>query len=727
MPLLLTLIEPVVVEPFPAQNQTAETLLYVLAFGLLMPAATFVALRVEAGVRDRAAFERLAAALLGSLAVAVLLIRLATEAGAGRLVSTALAGLGWLVLVLLVMRRGRLPALQPAKAWTVALALVLLSLATVVTWQPVSVTALIVALVAGLVLVRPLTSQAGGLPLPRAARIGVDLLVVALVALAVPDTMIVYPEAAASKGLAAFDTDVIQFHQNLFLGAAAQVLEGQAMLAGTVSQYGVASIYLIAGFFKLVPAGHGTLGLLDGTLTGLSFAAGYVTLRFAGVGRGVSALTLLVAVICLAWGARYPEGALLQHGAIRFALPLVLIPLAVAGQRWPRHGTWLKGASLAVLGLSSIWALEAFLYVAVTWAAIVLLAVRLADRQQRLQLLARECGLAVAAILAFHLAFALVTLAAAGSWPDWGGYLTYLREFLGGDIGDLTYDVVPFSPGLALAFAYLASAAGVIALAWRGDLRRRPAALFALAGLTAYGVILFSYFDNRSIGHVLPYVSLPAVLLGGLWMGLALERGSGFGVYARRALAVCATAGAAVMIGVAWPTAGERAGDSALAVVLPGGDSLRERYQRLKDLPPLVPGAAEGERLIDRHIPGEDAVPVITEADLDVNILIRAGRANALGITDAKEASWVPGPHLPVVSEHVARLDPGQRILLDAEALRAWKMIERDPGVDDLDVVAATGMQFIQVHALKELGARFGLREVARGEEGLRVAELVPR
>ena len=37
-----------------------------------------------------------------------------------------------------------------------------------------------------------------------------------------------------------------------------------------------------------------------------------------------------------------------------------------------------------------------------------------------------------------------------------------------------------------------------------------------------------------------------------------------------------------------------------------------------------------------------------TRYDLDLNILVRADRANRLGIADANGESWVPGPHAPV-------------------------------------------------------------------------------
>ena len=713
--------------PFPEQNQSAETLIYVLVFAVLLPASVWGAFRFERRVSTGSGLEVGAAVLLAALALGVIAIRLLVSAGAARPLVTLLAGLAWIGVAGGVFLRPGSLRVGPRLAWLGALALTLGAAATVVDWGSISRAALLVALLAALVVAQgPGTARLGLRPLPRGLGIALDLAALVLVALAVPDTMIVHPEAALTDARAAFDTEVTQFHQNLFLGAATQVLDGQGILVGTVSQYGVASIYLIAGFFELAPIGYGTLGILDGSLTGLCFAAGYLTLRLAGLGRALSFLTLLVAVIALAWGSTYPEGALLQHGAIRFGMPMALIPLAVAAFRWPRREAAFKVAGLAVVGLSSIWALESFLYVIGTWAGVALVSLAWVEPGGRLRRLVRETLLALAAIAVFHVAFALLTLAAFGLLPDWGAYATYLREFLGGDIGDLTYDVVPFSPGLAVGFAYLASAAGTITLAIRGGQGVRRPTLVALAGLTAYGIVLFSYFDNRSIGHVLSYVCLPAVLLAGLWLALALERPSGFGAFARRAIGAVAVVGAAVLVAAAWPTARDRAPDSALAVALPGGPTPQERWHRLENLPPLFPGAAEGRRLLERHFPGDEPVPVVTVPDLDLNVLVGSGRSNALGITDSKEASWVPGPHLDVVAGRAAELEPGRLMLVDSAALDAWGRLRRDPGATDVEVASATGLSYIGVVALREIAGRFRLVPVERGEGGLAVVRLEP-
>ena len=94
-------------------------------------------------------------------------------------------------------------------------------------------------------------------------------------------------------------------------------------------------------------------------------------------------------------------------------------------------------------------------------------------------------------------------------------YISYLRDFLVGKVGDLTYD---FEPGHRVA--------GRLRLPDLGDRdalaiwRRRDwfdanrVAFIALAGLSLYGLIQFSYFDNRSLATILPFLCFPAASLG---------------------------------------------------------------------------------------------------------------------------------------------------------------------------------------------------------------------
>jgi hypothetical protein len=561
-----------------------------------------------------------------------------------------------------------------------------------------------------------------------------DLVVVGLVLAAVPDIPIYRVGELATEPVDYYAADVMVFHGNLYLGAANAILHGSQLLVDEVSQYGVGSIYLLAALFELIPIDYGTLSLIDAVLSAIVFGTGYVILRMVGVGRLLGLGAMAVTVTVLAWGLTFPIGAIVQNGAIRFGLLPVSLVFFRVGSIWlaergrvrlSRFAGWL---SWAVVGLSAIWALEAMLYTTATLTGLVLAEAMTVPAGRRRRWILGRIIRALIAWAAFHLVFAIYILAAAGQLPDWGMYISYLRDFLFGKVGDLTYDFEPWSPGLLVAFGYLASTLATALVIYRRPDRfgASRSAYIALAGLSFYGLVQFSYFDNRSLPIILPFLCFPLLLAGTIWLQLILrdpELGRGL----RRIAIGVALALAAITVSTVWPDAQKRAGDSALAYGLPGGKSLRGGLQRLGDMPPLIEGADEGERLLEKYMPNEDKSAVMTRYDLDLDILVRAKRANRLGIADANEASWVPGPHVPVMEAAVDELRAGDRMLVDQGALKQFHRLQEDPDALPDEFTTEDGLTVIQLMALARIGQRFNLKPVARGSDGLEVVELVPR
>jgi hypothetical protein len=551
------------------------------------------------------------------------------------------------------------------------------------------------------------------------------VVVLGAVLVLVPDLLIFRPEQAAGDIGAALDTGIIQFHQNFLLGPANEVLHGEPMLAPTASQYGVTSIYLLAGWFQIAPIGYGTFGLLTGALTALWFGAGYGILRLAGTGRLLSAAALGVAVVALAYNLAYPVGALPQSGPLRFGLPMALVLTAVAGERWP--GRAWSVAGLVTVGLSSVWSLESFAYTLLVYAALACVRARL-DAGSWVRGMTRAAVAALLACVAAHAVFALATLVAAGRLPDWGEYLVYLREFLFGATGDLTYDVERWTPGLAVGAGYAASALALAELVRRDGplVRRERAAVIALAGMTAYGIVLMSYYVDRSQSHILVHVALPALLTGALWLGLLLRAGPAVGRLPRRAGLAFGLAVAALVTATAWSSAADRFPRSPLSQGAPGGSSLRGSLERLWDPPPLAPSAPAGERALARHMPGEDASLVMVAPDVGLEILLRSGRVDRLLLGDAWETSFVAADELPALRERVDALEPGTRMLMDAAAEKTLAALRAEPERDPL-TSPGNDLAPLQEWALQRIAARYDLEPVAPAEDGFTVVELRPR
>ncbi len=137
----------------------------------------------------------------------------------------------------------------------------------------------------------------------------------------------------------------------------------------------------------------------------------------------------------------------------------------------------------AIVGLSAVWSLEAFAYTrrrTRRWpCAQAWLAPRPGPAAQP------RCAAPLEAVLACvvaHVVFAAARRSpASGRCPDWGEYLAYLRAFLFGEVGDLTYDIPRWSPGLAVGAGYLASAAALAELARRRHGRRATRAARVIA------------------------------------------------------------------------------------------------------------------------------------------------------------------------------------------------------------------------------------------------------
>ncbi len=729
--------------PFPSQHQDAETLTFVFSFAVALPLALLFVLRLQArlGAAGAVRLEGVAAALTVALIGGVVALKAAdatlTVGGASALLAVSLAW--WALATALISMawsgRGRALIDRIAAAsdllWWLALAL-----AAVASLAFVELQALVLApVIAGALVVAAtvLLWRAGvGDRIALGARGGraADVVIALLILLAVPNIVIF----DLSNPLV---THVIQFHQNFFLGPAGQVTNGGAMLTDTLSQYGVASIYLIAGWFELVPIGNGTLGFLDNSLSALVFVAAYGVIRLAGTSRLVAAATLSVSVVSFVYALDYPLGGLLQHGAIRFGLPMIVIAAATIEFARPSLRRPMQGIQLLGLGLASIWALEAFAYTLATAGAVLAVRLWLHPRGTRMRTLGRWTAGSLLAGVVFHVALALATLVIAGELPDWGWYLNTLREFLTGSVGELTYDFAPWTVAFALGAFYIAALAALVLYLIRlpGQARRHPARLIALGGTTAWGIALFSYFVNRSAEHIVPYVSLPAAMIAAIWLGLLLDPASVASRRVRTAGLTAMLAAGLLLVAVAWPRAGTLYSQSLLAHVVPGGPSPASAFDRLWHPPDLSSGASSGAEVLERCMPDRERTYVLTDADLGIEILAKVDRRNGFPLADPWEESFVPDTHLDQLAAAVAGLEPGDRMLVDDAALRAYRIYLRDPGRDPLssptggEEIVPTGLAKLQDWLIKEIGFRYRLKTVCEstGGPGFRVVELEPR
>jgi hypothetical protein len=721
------------------QDQTAKTLVYLTTFGVIAPLAVLFAPRLAdrvAASPSAAALPVLAAALVASLAGVLIALRLSRTLPWGDGLKAVLAGVVvWSLAAGAALGRAaggrpwrgllRFQSVAPA-GWLIAGVLVFVTLLCVTSRRSLHALPLVVGAaiaVSVLVAVRRLRKPAIGQWGGRA----VDVVAIAALVLAVPNLVVFH--ASSHLPSVFLPPGVIQDQQNYLLGSANQLLGGGALLVNVpVSQYGVGLIYFLDGWFHLAPIGYGTLGFLDSVLTVLFYVAAYCVLRVAGVRRPLAVAMMAVAVVGLIYGLHYSVGALPETGPLRFGWPMALVLAKVAEARWPARRTLASTAALLVLGVSAVWAFEAFAYTVVTFAAITLTAAWLRAPGDRRRWLLRRAGVALAVCVLAHLLLALVTLVGSGQLPDWGQYLAYIRSFLlGGRAGIISFGFADWSPGLAVGGAALASAIGVVLLARRAPAlaRREPATLIALVGASAYTIALLSYTDNRSSTYLLPYVTLPLLIAASLWLALLLRRGECPEPIRRAGLAFALSV-AALVITAAWPAISGNFSETALAHAYPGG-GIGAALRRLWHPPPIDPRAVDGERLLRRFVPGRRALILLPAVpDLTVEILMRSKRTSPMFIADPIDDGLVPSVWLPKLRAQVARLRAGQRLLIDRSALKVLADLRAHPAVDPTRHPIDLGDQEDE-WLLRAIDERFVIRPIYCDPDGLIVAQLASR
>lgn len=738
------LLASAVILVFGPSNAT-DWILYLLTLGALLPAAfaagRSLARRLDVG-GGPAAVSGLAARAAAMLLSILLLARLAHSFGGSSsafLVPLTTAWSAWLVLTARRCRRrgdtgGAVLAAGTRRSWAIAAALACLLVLAFLSPQLVRPLKLAVSLaIAGAL--TALLVRTGHVSAPRWAGRLIDVAFVALVIMTVTDvsgyleylrpdarTVVLGDGLRLTPDFLAFAN---RYHQGFWLGPLNDVLHGRALLVDTSSQYGVGDFYFLAAFFQIAPLGYGTLGLVAGFLTALQYAVGYGVMRLAGCARRLAFPAIAAAIAGLVMGALGSPDDFPSTGALRFGLPWLVVTLAVAWARWPSGRGPLRGAALALVGIASVWSVETFVYTGATFAGVAAFeAAARESRQGRGRAFARDILAAAGCCVVAHVVLAVGTRSFAGSWPDWSVYLAYLRGY---SVGEQLYvlAVPPWSPALPMFLLYLVSGIALVALVVRrGDLlRERHPLLLGLAATSALGIASFSYFMGHSHPNTLLYVSLPAVVVGSLWVTLIGDRrlrvpgavrlgGAAVGLWVIALLAISG-----------WSEAAHKWERTALAQAIPDGGrggSIRATLPLIWSSPPSDPRAVEAQALLDRHLPRGRPALVIVEPDLSVETLVRSDRVNVLPIADPEQDNLVPDQVDPRVRRTIDHLQPGTLMLIQPDALDApVKPIGALP--TDRKLVR------VQKMALDRIRARFSLHEVEGTASGLALVRLSRR
>jgi len=127
-------------------------------------------------------------------------------------------------------------------------------------------------------------------------------------------------------------------------------------------------------------------------------------------------------------------------------------------------------------------------------------------------------------------------------------------------------------------------------------------------------------------------------------------------------------------------------------------------------------------------MPGQRHVLILLpkSPELAVEILMRSERANRLPVGNPVEESFVPSVWTPPLRRAIARLQPGQRILINADTLKTLTSL-RSARLRSARQPADRQRPARGLDPSSRSPGRFDLRPVGQGDAGFIVAELVRR
>ncbi len=532
-------------------------------------------------------------------------------------------------------------------------------------------------------------------------RVGLGIDVLALVVLGLLIWNVALPSASQFQTLA--------YNENFYLGPVNSVLHGAGVLVDLNPHYGPVLTYFLAGVFQLAPVGYGTFFLVSAVFDVILFLTMYGVLRLAGVSR-LLAVTGVVSVALIAAFSKEAVRAVMDPSrSMRLSIPMLAVLGVQLMDRYPSRRVTFSWLLAALVGLSSIWAMEVFVYtLAGVLAGLACLARLDAPAGRRLKI---DWGIVwrlASGVVVAQVVFAACTRLFYGSWPDWVRYLEWDRAYSVGSSSQ-RYHWAAFGPGVMLGlFYFTATVATIVVLVWNRPFAEGRRRMFlAICAVEGLAVAFFSYFagvsELASINKMMPVAILLVVLLVSV-----LEDGrSPVSVPLRVGLVVLSVACAATYL-IAKPQWVHTAARSALLA------SPRATIRDVKNeagLPVAYPLAPAAAALLDRTVSSDRALVLMPDFQT-TEVLMRAHKRQLLPISDPFADRQLPGQtaHFRGLA---GNLPPGTRFLSLADYF------------DNADGAAQSGE--LDGSLIQELKRRYVIRVDAVGPEGLRVYRLVSR
>ena len=415
--------------------------------------------------------------------------------------------------------------------------------------------------------------------------------------------------------------DVDPYHHNFYLGPVAAVRAGRTMLVDINCQYGVGVIYFIAFIFdrgfEHVPPSVVGFAVLITVLAIIQYTVIYATLRSITRSVPLSALILALMILVPRFEQIGYPSSFPSTGALRFLPGYLLLGCFALRARLPSQRLWIFGLEALVVGATSIWSFESFVYVFAAYLASLVYETAHVRRGEILAELENRLTPTLIAATMFQGALLLITRIRSGEWPHWSRYFDYIKLYSTQEFG--TLPVEPWTPWLPLAGAY---AVTVIALGYRrvtlgrSDLKGDYAVVFAMSSL---GIAQFTYYVGRSHLNNLFHIAVPAFFVAGYWFIAAAKKTPHASQAIRQSLVfVCYGVGTFLALS-AVPDVMKKFDHTLLAYV---------RTDRDWAVRVPLPRTTDAEQMIRKYAPTSRRVALFTSSEVEIETFLLTRRTS---------------------------------------------------------------------------------------------------
>ncbi len=441
-------------------------------------------------------------------------------------------------------------------------------------------------------------------------------------------------------------------HLDFYMGPVNDLLAGKSLLVNVACQYGVLVIYFLAAIFKsgLFPPSWAGLSFVIEMLYILQFAAIYFLLK-AILKRAWAAILALGVILVLNYFATMEDAVGFPSiGPLRFGLVYLLLVTELLRNKYPKIRRLALVFESIIVGLAFAWSFETCIYVVCTFFALVVFEgfVQSFSLRDWVHHVLQRFGLALLAVFATQALLTADVYLRSGQLPNWEYYFEYLVVYGLGELG--AYQITLWSPWVVIVLIYFGS---LIAMTYQYVLRGKREQVTEgtlVFGLTAFGIMQFTYFLGRSHPNNLYHISVPAIFVVSYWIVQITGQRSDIPRGFRFSFLYVSCYALLLMLFAVGPQVAPKLTESGLYSVFESvprlfeGKSI-EWEDRLQSVFHPVPSRVETNEviyLVKKYAPDKQRIQLYVEPDIGIEALMLTRKGNIYAVSDPIQDDLTP-------------------------------------------------------------------------------------